>query len=271
MARILIVVAFLARIVSSVHVKADTTAVKQLRSRHAGEMFISTLQFNHKLRVCNAYPYTYPMDVYLGKDKLTASPMPYKKCEEFSPTLKAGDKIDFKVGDSSAGSFSVSELPSNDAVMLLVIYRHDTSSTAVSFESHIFSNLVNSQIAVLDTYRGQTVSSIRIQDINDAKTTRNEELRYDSVVAVNPGKYEVVLQNNAGEEKFAHKLVALNRESYVVVRCGVKALQGQTYPEELIVFPQSDPTALEGGAASKNPLLAVTLALFAAAVSFLGA
>lgn len=268
MARILIAIAFLARIVGSIKVVADTTAVKQLRSRHAGEMFISTLEFTHKLRVCNAYPYTYPMDVYLGKEKLTSSPMPYKKCEEFAPTLKAGDKVDFKVGDSSAGSFSVSELPSNDAVMLLVIYRHDTTSTAVSFESHVFSNLVNSQIAVLDTYRGQADSTLRIQDITDAKTTRNEELRYDSVVAVNPGKYSVVLQNNAGEEKFAHNLVALNRESYVVVRCGVKAQQGQAYPEELMVFPQSDPTSLEGGAASKN-LLVVTLALLVAA--FVGA
>jgi len=268
MERILITIFLLARIVSSVHVVADTSVVKQLRARHAGEMFISTLEFTHKLRVCNAYPYTYPMDVYLGKDKLTSSPMAYKKCAEFAPTLKAGDKIDFKVGDSSAGSFSVSELPSNDAVMLLVIYRHDTTSTAVSFESHIFSNLVNSQIAVLDTYRGATDSSIRIADVEDAKNTRNEELRYDSVVAVNPGKYEVVLNNNAGEEKFAHKLVALNRESYVVVRCGVKAVQGQAYPEELIVFPQSDPTALEGGAAARS---AFTLALFAAAVSFFGA
>jgi len=250
---------------------AATAAVKQLRAKHAGEMFISTLEFSHKLRVCNAYPYTYPMDVHLGKEKLTKTPMPYKKCEEFNPTLKAGDKIEFKVGDSSAGSFSVSELPANDAVMLLVISRHDTLSTAVAFESHVFSNLVNSQIAVLDAYKGVAKSTPRIQDINEVKTNRNEELRYDSVVAVNPGKYEVVLQSPSGEEKFAHKLVALNRESYVVVRCGVEAQQGQSYPQELIVYPQSDPTALEGAAASRNPFLAVALALSTAVVSFLNA
>merc|ERR550514_428592 len=117
--------------------------------------------------------------------------MVYKKCGEFTPKLKAGDKIDFKVGDSSAGSFSVSELPSNDAVMLLVIYRHDTHSTAVQFESHVFSNLVNSQIAVLDTHKGAAKSEPRIQDTSNAKTQRSEELRFDSVVAVNPGHYEV--------------------------------------------------------------------------------
>merc|ERR1719291_756432 len=112
--------------------------------------------------------------------------MPYKKCGEFTPSLKDGDKIDFKVGDSSAGSFSVSELPGNDAVLVLVIYRHDTLSTAVSFESHVFANLINAQIAVLDTYKGSTKASLTIQD-QDAtdgtvqrETPRSEELRFDS-------------------------------------------------------------------------------------------
>merc|ERR1719482_2250906 len=211
------------------------------------------------------------MDVYLGKEKLTSEAMPYKKCGEFFPTLKAGDKIDFKVGDSSAGSFSVSELPGNDAVMLLVIYRHDTLSTAVSFESHVFSNLVNSQIAVLDAYRGAALSTPRIQDVSDAKTSRNEELRYDSVVAVNPGLYEVVLQTAEGESKARHELVALNRESYVVVRCGVEAQQGQSYPQELMVFPHSDPRALEGAAAPKSPLLGVCVALLSMVMAVFGA
>merc|ERR1719160_1053435 len=203
------------------------------------------------------------MDIYLGKNKLTASPLAYKKCEEFSPTLKAGDKLDFKVGDSSAGSFSVSELPNNDAVMLLVIYRHDTLSTAVSFESHVFSNLINSQIAVLDAYRGAAKSTPRIQDVSEAKTQRNEELRYDSVVAVNPGLYEVVLQNAEGESKAKQQLVAVNRESYVVIRCGVEAQQGQSYPQELMVFPHSDKAAIEGAAAPKSIFFALAIALAA--------
>merc|ERR1719498_1308713 len=146
------------------------------------------------------------MDIFLGKEKLTSSPLPYKQCGEFNPSLKAGDKLDFKVGDSSAGSFTVSELPNNDAVLLLVIYRHDTLSTAVSFESHVFSNLVNSQIAVLDAYRGKAKSKPRIQDVSDAKTQRDEELRYDSVVAVNPGLYEVVLKSEEGEGKAKQQL-----------------------------------------------------------------
>merc|ERR1719149_264560 len=112
--------------------------------------------------------------------------MPYKACEDFvGSQLKAGDKLEFRVGDSTAGTFSVSDLPNNDAVMLLIIHRHDTLSTAVSFESHVFANLLNAQVAVIDTYKGSEKSSLKIKDTSDAKSARSEDLRYDSVVAVN--------------------------------------------------------------------------------------
>jgi len=271
MAQIWAAIFLLARIAASTSITATaasgTAAVTQLRQRHSlkGQAFISSLQFKLVLRICNAYPYEYPMDIYLGQEKLTKrDPMPYKMCGEFTPNLKAGDKIEFKVGDSSAGSFSVSELPANDAVMLLVIYRHDTHSTAVQFESHVFSNLVNSQIAVLDTHKGAAKASPRIRDTSSAKTERDEELRFDSVVAVNPGLYEVVLLSMDGESKARAELVALNRESYVVVRCGMEApVGGQAYPQELIIFPRSDPRALEGSAVTKSPLVALVLMLFA--------
>merc|ERR1719310_618177 len=220
-----IAVIFVAWCASATNTVVATDGVKGVSAvslRHNGKSFISSLQFQHKLRVCNAYPYAHPMDIFLGKEKLTSSPMPYKECGEFNPELKAGDKVEFKVDDSLAGSFTVSDLPGNDAILVLVIYRHDTLSTAVSFESHVFSNLANSQIAVLDTYRGGAKASPRIRDVEHAKTDREEELRYDSVVAVNQGHYEVTLQGSDGETKAKHELVALNRESYVVMRCGVE-------------------------------------------------
>jgi len=248
----------------------STTILAAKQQRHAGKSFISTLQFKHVLRVCNAYPYTYPMDIYLGKEKLTDSSMHYKKCAEFHPTLKVGDKLDFKVGDSSAGSFTVNELPQNDAILQLVIYRHDTRSTAVSFESHVFSNLLNAQIAVLDAYRGTAKGTPKIQDMKqpqkEHEITRSEELRYNSVVAVNQGVYEVVLHATDGEAKARHQLVAVNRESYLVLRCGVEATEGQAFPQELMVFPESDPAQL-GGAATYSLFGAALLALFSLVTS----
>merc|ERR1719229_2225743 len=159
------------------------------------EVFVRAFEFKHRLRVCNAYPYVAALDVYRSKEeRLTnESPMPYKSCKDFVSPLKIGDKLEFKVGDVSAGTFSVSDLPNNDAVLLLVIHRHDTVSTAVSFASHVFATQSNAQVAAIDTYKGKHRSSARIMHHKVSSTTDSdsiqgvEELRFDSVVAVNPG------------------------------------------------------------------------------------
>jgi hypothetical protein len=240
------------------------------------EGFVRAFEFKHRLRVCNAYPYVAALDVYRSKEeKLTGdAPMQYKACRDFVSPLKVGDKLEFKVGDVSAGTFSVSDLPNNDAVLLLVIHRHDTLSTAVAFESHVFANLLNAQVAIIDTYKGGRKAKLQIMDGDHAAggKTRSEELRYDSVVAVNPGQYEVVLSDLAGKPEARSRLVALDRESYVVLRTGVEAQQGQSYPEELIVYPLSDTTALhraKSGASSRAlPVALMALVLSVAASLF---
>jgi len=258
-------------------VAAAAVEHKQAMLRHVGktESFVRALEFNHRLRVCNAYPYAATLDVYRGKgEKLTGdSPMAYKACRDFVSPLKAGDKLEFKVGDASAGTFAVSDLPKSDAVLFLVIHRHDTLSTAVAFESHVFASLQNAQIAIIDTYKGvargtakimDASALVAVKDTKDAKDTkaapRSEELRYDSVVAVNPGIYEVALAGQDGETKAQSQLVALNHESYVVLRTGVEAQQGTSYPEELVVYPQSDAKALHSSALGAHvPVLLLLL------------
>lgn len=226
--------------------------------------FVAALDFHHKLRVCNAYPNTDSLAVFRGKEELTGlAPMPYKACRDFEAPMKSGDKLEFKIGDAMAGTFSVADLPQNDAIMLLVIHRHDTLSTAVSFESHVFANLMNAQIAVIDTYRGAAKSNPEIRDLKQEKgtahETRSEQLRYDSVVAVNAGTYEVVLKGQNGTVAKS-SLVALDKESYVVLRTGVEAQQGESFPQEIVVFPRSDGAALRSGAAA---LTRLPMALFA--------
>mmetsp|Transcript_113969 Transcript_113969/g.333063 ORF Transcript_113969/g.333063 Transcript_113969/m.333063 type:complete len:277 (+) Transcript_113969:74-904(+) len=233
--------------------------------------FVRTLEFKHRLRICNAYPYGAAMDVYRGKsEKLTGeTPMPYKTCRDFLAPLKAGDKLEFKVGDANAGTFSVSDLPNNDAVLFLVIHRHDTLSTAVSFESHVFANLLNAQVAIIDTFKGSSTVMPRIMDAKSVgKQSRSEELRFNSVVAVNPGVYEVELVGKDGEVRGRHELVALNRESYVVLRTGVEAQQGESYSQDIVVYPNSDPSTLKSGTVAAGPAAAV-LALAIAAIALL--
>jgi len=230
-----------------------------------GGGFVKALAFKHRLRVCNAYPYAASLDVYRGlHEKLTEAAMPYKACQDFATPLKAGDKLQFKVGDANAGIFSVSDLPNNDAVLLLVIHRHDTLSTAVSFESHVFANLLNAQLAIIDTYKGSSQAMPRIMDAQGGKSSRSEELRYDSVVAVNPGLYEVVLAGKDGETKAKSSLVALNRESYIVLRTGVESQRGQSYPQELVVYPRSDASKLHSGIHRAAGTLLATAVLIAA-------
>lgn len=225
--------------------------------------FARTLAFKHRLRICNAYPYNGAIDIYRGRERMTAeAPVPYKGCRDFLSPLKAGDKLNFKVNDANAGVFSISDLPNNDAVLLLVIHRHDTLSTAVSFESHVFANLLNAQVAVIDTYKGIKQAKLKITDgaptfVKDverdaeaemgekkkAASQRTEELRYDTVVAVNAGIYQVEMDEvDDDTKKITQPLVALNRESYVVIRTGVEAQQGPKYPQDLMVYPQSDPS-----------------------------
>jgi len=209
-----------------------------------GKNFASSVEFKHRLRVCNAYPYEGALDVFRGREKLTKLPMDYKMCGDFSSQLLAGDKLKFMVGDANAGTFTISDLPNNDAVLLLVIYRHDTLSTAVSFKSHVFANLLNAQVAVLDTYKGRARSIPQIAD----GSKREEKLKFNSVVAVNPGEYKVSLL--AGKKKSVlEDLVALNRESYVIIRVGVQGQSGPEYPEDLIVYPVSDPALLHSASA----------------------
>jgi len=228
-----------------------------LHAQKAGG-FVKSLEFQHRLRVCNAYPYAASLDVIRSKDKMTDSPMPYKSCQDFTSPLKSGDKLEFKVGDASAGTFAVNDLPQNDAVLLLVIHRHDQVSTAVSFESHVFANLQNPQVAIIDTYKGAAQSTPRIKDTKDAKhEVRSEELRYSSIVAVNPGIYKVELEGSDNKVKSTSQLVAVNRESYVVLRVGVESKSGPAYPQELVVYPNTDPSTLQGGAASRGLLAAL--------------
>jgi len=240
--------------------------------------FLHDLQFKQVLRVCNAYPYEEGIEVFIGKEKLTSSPLGYKDCDDYTPPLSSGDKVDFKIDGSTAGTFTISELPAGDAVLMMVIYRHDTLSSAVAFESHVFANVPNAQIAVLDTYKGSKKTrdhtEIHVRDVpkkdkdGHAAAVRSEMLRFNNVVAVSSGQYEVELfDTEAHSTKTKSELVALPKTAYCVIRVGVASEEGKQFPPEIIVFPHSDKTALGAAApltASLSVLMAVAVTLFGA-------
>jgi len=227
-----------------------------LQSERRTESFVKALAFKYTLRLCNAYPSDKKLEITKGKESVVSG-LGYKECQESDGALKQGDKLEFKFDGSEAGTFSIAELPQNDATLLLMITRHDTVSSAVSFESHVFANLANSQVAVLDMYRGAEKGSVKIQDLKEAKFSRSEDLRYDSVVAVNPGSYQCVLVGSDGKEASKAHLVAKAKQSYVVFRAGV---DGQdSYKQELVVYPKDEEPKSGASAASFTALFAAVL------------
>jgi len=240
------------------HLRAEpSTAV--VDAPKVATSFIRSLDFKQKLRVCNAYPPNTPLNIWVGKNQVNDNPLPYKECAEFDPKLSEGAKIDFKALDSTViGTFTVASLPQNDATLLMVVYRHDAVSTAVSFESHVFADSEQAQVTVIDTYRGQEEANVKIMDKRDKKNT-TEQIRFKSVVAVTPGVYEVELSDaTSGVVKAYDQLVAVPHEAYVIVRCGIET-QGQdslNFPQEVFVYPHSD-VHYFSAAAPWRPLSAV--------------
>ncbi len=147
------------------------------------------------------------------------------------------------------GAFQISSLPEHDATLFLAMYRRDAKTSAVSFASHTFSSLLNAQVAVLDTYRGQNKNAVQV-NIADAgnserKNGRKEEVQFDTVVAVNPGRFEAQLEEGAEKSKMSVKKAvsfsAVDRENYVVLRVGTEGNGlGKEFGEDLLVFPQTE-------------------------------
>lgn len=277
----------IANVFFSLLVSVDGLALnRSTTSRHqVARTFIRKVYFTHTLRICNAYPYISALDVYLSNENilLTTAPLQYRECGEFTPVLRAADKIDFKAGEANAGTFTISDLPNADSVLVLVIHRHDTMSTAVAFMSHVFTTTTVPQIAVLDAYKGTAASEVHIEDVtmnaghshaaatDDVLYARDETLRYNSVVAVDPGSYQVMLKEAPKNTSLVtRELVAKSQESYIVIRCGVEATDGgPSYPEELLVFP--DPTKVkQGGAVSSQFGGALFLTLAATMITSVG-
>jgi len=235
--------------------------------------FAKSVQFKHRLRICNAYPDAAGLDVFKGRDrdtkenirmfrgqlKLTALPLEYKMCGDFAAPLLAGDKLKFLVGGARAGTFEVSDLPNNDAVLLIVIHRHDALTSAVAFQSHVFANLLNAQLAAIDTYKGRAHGVTEITSIQK----KTETVQYNQVLALHPGQYQVSLLDNQKKKTAGENLVALNRESYIILRVGVDSQHGLKYPEEIVVYPASDPALLHSKAPRSAVQVLLLLAVFA--------
>lgn len=204
-----------------------------------------------RLRLCNGYASPEPMEMRRLEDpKLVEYPLAYKACHDYVLPMTDGDRLQFKVGEMDIGTFAVRGLPSTSSLLLLIPHRQHQSNNAVTFQSHIFMESKTPQVAIIDAYQGPSHAVPLIEGKSQ------EELRFNTVVAVAPGRYNVgVRHQRAGEGRAAslvQRLDARSEENYVVLRVGAD----DKFPESLIVFP----AAAESAAPAHTCILGLVLA-----------
>jgi len=199
------------------------------------------------LTVCNAYQASAPLEIFHVDRHVMLTqhkPLKYKECQEFTLPLMEGDRLDFKQAGTNVGVFHATSMPKTSASLLLIPRRKDGASRSLAFESHAFADLKSPQIAVVDAYHGNESSSVNIienmEEVEAGKLPLTEALRFNSVVAVAPGKYNVALMGSEPSANLtALPLRAGNRAKCVVMRVGGMPQQGAAFPQELVVFPNS--------------------------------
>lgn len=247
--------------------QSDTpTAPGGLGTRVSGAQGVP--EAKQKLRICSAYTSDGSLDVALGRTGQRLGSLRYKACEDFAVALEEGDRLLFKAKSLQVGVFAVSGLPTmmTFGELLLVVRKRPGRSLAATFQSHAFeaSPADAAQVAVLDASPGvaSTANKVRLFEVWNGTRRNAEYLSMNSVTAIVPGSYQVALGEPGGDPMRAVQFNAQAQTSYVVLRVGENASQARpvAYPEEVIVFPQTNRAAGLRGLAALL-LAGATLAL----------
>ncbi|CAK0825083.1 unnamed protein product [Prorocentrum cordatum] len=211
----------------------------------------------HNLTVCNAYAENKPLSVYTvnQKAKLTEEPLHYKACKEIVIELADSERIVFKLGGISVGTFHVGNLPFAPTSLLLVPYRKGNSTMAATFYSHAFSVAQeNAQLAVVDAYEGSSPGAMKIAQ-GSKRRSETVQLKPGTAVTLTPGAYQVSLDDSSSKVAKTVALTAAEGGKHVVIRVG----GSDGIPQELVVF--------SGEASERSGALRAGAALLAAAAA----
>jgi len=229
----------------------------------ANSMSIQAPQIEQELFICNAYASPNAVDIVhvRTQEHLTkGGSLQYKECKSFKLPMQEGDQLDFKSKSLDIGTFYATGLPKSSSSLLLVMRRRSPHSTAVKFESHAFTETEKPQIAIIDAFQGKLLDGMGdvkiMEELKDASgkvdlrkmqdegefyhtpmKKLKENLKFNTVVAVNPGKYELSLASSVKKD-MPVPLQAHDGKKYVLIRFGDEA-EGKDYPQELIAFPSA--------------------------------
>merc|ERR1712107_339353 len=158
------------------------------------------------------------------------------------------------------GTFEVGELPSNDAVLLLVLEQKPASSM-VGFQSFAFpmaGGKKDAQVAVINAFQhDDSTPRLKMEDHitgqeQQTVSKRVEQLGFNRIYSIEEGSYDASITdlhhktgNTSSEaelERTTKKTLRLNRKSnYVVLRTG-----GGRFEESMVVFPPQGPLIHSG-------------------------
>lgn len=203
-----------------------------LRAPGVEDSVVKPMSVHQTLLVCNAYPNESPLEAIVADQKGPSNDIiPFGDCQNVGARVKTGDRLDLSLhGASIKGTFEVGALPQADAQLLVVPYKRK-GSPLIHFQSFAFpihADGKNAQLALFDTFAGNTTDmQLRIKS-HAAPQKIPETMDFDRVFSVASGVYEV------GD---AEEVVNFAKDqNYVVIRTGDD--QG-SYPQSLIVFPKS--------------------------------
>mmetsp|Transcript_126528 Transcript_126528/g.369721 ORF Transcript_126528/g.369721 Transcript_126528/m.369721 type:complete len:308 (-) Transcript_126528:21-944(-) len=240
---------------SSTDVNIGGGGIQQLASRQAGltaQQLAASSEKSWNLRICNAYGFKSGLDAFHSPlppvsgprpepSRLTraSGPLPYKRCADLRGVegLGPGSVLSFRLGGGlPIGSFRVEELPVRGSLLQLVVCRYDTASTAASFSSHVFSDDIDPEVALIDAYRGKDNSGLAVR----STVHQWQDVHFGKAISLKPGWYEWALTGdhaNRGDEAVGFRMNYYGK--YTAIRVGVDASHGPSYTEELVMFPTS--------------------------------
>jgi hypothetical protein len=207
----------------------------------------------HNLTICNAYAESKPLSIYSvdSRAKLTEEPLRYKQCKLLVLELHEGERLDFKLGGLSVGTFHASHLPFVASSLVLVPFKKKGNGTmAATFASHTFSagSGDKAQVAVIDAYTGDQpgVMSIKVAGRQNRRLGA-AELRPGSAVTLAEGTYDVSLENKAEKSVLAATLTADAGTTHIVLRVG-----SDEVAQEILVKPAGGDGADESERATSH-------------------
>mmetsp|Transcript_111104 Transcript_111104/g.278161 ORF Transcript_111104/g.278161 Transcript_111104/m.278161 type:complete len:287 (+) Transcript_111104:77-937(+) len=199
----------------------------------------------HQLLICNAYASNESLAVYRVRESryLTGDvPMAYKECRSFPLRLQEGEGFEFQQGDLKVGTFSTTGLPQASTTLLLAPVRRSPFGRSAKFMSHAFVENKAAEVIVVDAFGSEGDAgkdgAVKIVDQGgDGKS-----LPFGAIVPLGPGKYELALDGGSeSRNKTEVPMETLGSSRHVAMRVGIDAggsKDGESFPQELVVFPQ---------------------------------